>query len=618
MLAQTNIKFKGKYMSIPQDYERVGAAFGQGFASAVTKSFNDGNMGDQIVTRIAQIAGGLFNNINANELGEQVGSKFAEFAKRTILGTGWNSAEMGSGVGTGINDFLRRLVQDTNMKSITGDFIKEISDAFKESITKMDTAGNMKHVASEFDAGMGVFRENLFKQIDLLRADFQSIFSNVARDITLKTLPWIALGGAILVGTPLLTMYVYKKAVHNIGRPLLAQEVRKVGVWDRTTDGVTRTASSIWNSTKTGMKWSALVGTSGLVLSLAGAITSQIMSGDPGYGARVIEGIACAIDRNYWCNPAPALPLIAATIASGVFPATINLAKDLYGFVKKSMKVDPQPVFSAELQKRIDDLTKATYNIKQNGGYMQNLLLEGPGGIGKTMISKYIARNSSLNYVMMSGGDLAQFIKRGEHVTEVNRLFADAKSSYYPTIVFIDECESLCGDRSKNDRTELTELINAFLNHTGEPSKQVMIILATNRKDDLDPAVLDRMDHKLHIDLPEEPERKKIIELHLPTFMTPAERSELFTDRVISSIAQQTEGFSGRAIFKMLNTMSSKRAATKDNRLTEQMVMDTVTDLVKQERPAPDIPKLPESTLSQLMSCSFLPWIYRKIVPLSA
>lgn len=572
-----------------QIFEQAGSAFATGFTSAVTNSLGNSNMGDQIASSITQIATGVFNNIAANvtvsaDLGHQIGSKFAEFAKNAVQGTGWSGGGAGSEMGPGINDFLRNIVKEVNMKAITGDFMDEVSDAFKEGVTNMDMAGNMGHLASEFDSGMGVFRQNFFKQLDKFRGDVQSIFANMARDTTLKTLPWIALDGVVLIGTPLVTMYVYKKAVHNIGRPQLAQEVRKVGIWERTTDGMSRTISSVWNSTKTGIKWSALAGTAGFTLAIAGAMTSGIMTEESGYGGEVLSGLSCAMrGRDDSCNSSSALPLISATIGMGVLRASAGVANNFYNFVKKSMKKDEQPVFNDELQRRIDDLTTSTYNINRNGGYMQNLLLYGPEGTGKTMISKYIAKNSKMNYVMMSGGDLAQYIKRGEHVTELNKLFADAKNSHSPTIVFIDECESLCGDRGKMDKSELIELVNSFLNQTGEPSKKVMVILTTNRKDDLDPAVLSRMDHKLYIGLPEQAERKKIIELYLPTFMTSLERSELFTDEMITSIAKQTEGFTGRTIFKMLNTMSGMRAATSNNKLTEKMVTDTVSAFVKQE-----------------------------------
>lgn len=107
-----------------------------------------------------------------------------------------------------------------------------------------------------------------------------------------------------------------------------------------------------------------------------------------------------------------------------------------------------------------------------------------------------------------------------------------------------------------------------------------MLILATNRKQDLDPAVLDRMDHKLRVDPPKLAERKKIIQMYLPKFMNGKELNELFNDKVISNMAYKTDGFTGRKLYKMLNCMASKRAMTADNQLTGQMVNKTVEDFI--------------------------------------
>jgi SpoVK/Ycf46/Vps4 family AAA+-type ATPase len=199
------------------------------------------------------------------------------------------------------------------------------------------------------------------------------------------------------------------------------------------------------------------------------------------------------------------------------------------------------------------------------------------------MISKYMAKNSNMNYVMMSGGDLAQYIQRGEHVTEINKLFNTIQNSNSPTILFIDECESLCGDRGKMDRSQLIELVNAFLNKTGEPSKKLMVILTTNRKEDLDPAVLSRMDHKLYIGPPEENERRIIIEQNISTFMTKEEKTNLFTHEVISDIARRTEGFTGRTLFKIFNTLAGLRASSVENTLTLEMVEETLQAFIEQE-----------------------------------
>lgn len=485
----------------------------------------------------------------------------------------------------GITEGLETAMQNPNIGRMFAETVNNFSKSFSENLAFTDM---VQEAESATGPGLDRMQDNFINRVDSFSAGISSIALNRFRDLTLTILPLLVVSGALTTGVPLLIRYIHAKATHNIGRPLLAQEVHKIGIQDQIKNGASRAVSTIWDSAKTGIKWSFLAGTAGLTLS-----TSQ------GYAGDVLNGLSCAMRQSpYYCDSSPALPLIAATIGIGVLASSAKIVNSFYHFITDLKKKDEQPIFNEELQRRIDDLTTSLCNINQNDGFMQNLLLYGPGGTGKTMISKYIARNSKMNYVMMSGGDLAQYIRRGEHVTELNKLFADINSSESPTILFIDECESLCGDRSKMDKSELTELINSFLSHTGVPSKKVMIILATNRKDDLDPAVLSRMDHKLYIGLPEMTERKKIIELYLSTLMTPLEQKNLFTDTLISSIVEQTEGFTGRLIFKMLNSMARKRGTTEDNILTETMVVNIVNDFVKQEADIVKTPMTPSVKIS--------------------
>lgn len=246
-------------------------------------------------------------------------------------------------------------------------------------------------------------------------------------------------------------------------------------------------------------------------------------------------------------------------------------------------------VFNRELTGKIKTITHATYNLRKNNGYFQNLLLYGPGGTGKTMVAKLIAKNAGLNYIVMSGGDLAQYIKRGEHVTELNKLILQAKSNPVPTILFIDEAESLAMDRELMTSPEKIELLNAFLNHTGEHSKKLMIILATNRLEDLDEAVLTRMDHKLYVGPPAVEERKRILEQYVPTFFSPEERKEFFTRETIALIAKKTEGFTGRILFKMLNAIAGYKNASSDNKLTHAMIDLVVDNFINQEQMAKEL-----------------------------
>lgn len=250
--------------------------------------------------------------------------------------------------------------------------------------------------------------------------------------------------------------------------------------------------------------------------------------------------------------------------------------------------MDPQkitkPIFKQEVEDQIQDIVKATNNIKRNNAFFQNVILYGPGGTGKTMIAEKIAKEAEMNYMMMSGGELGQFIKRGEHVTELNKLLNAAEKSSHPTIIFIDEAEGLCKTRNDLDQERL-ELQNTLLNRTGTPSKKIMIILATNRVTDIDLAILNRMTHKIHIDIPGFEERAQIIDLYANQLFTdPEEINEFFNTEKIQNLAKKTEKLSARSLFQIINMIFAKKGETLDNRLTQQIVDRSVDQFVKQEK----------------------------------
>jgi chromosomal replication initiation ATPase DnaA len=242
------------------------------------------------------------------------------------------------------------------------------------------------------------------------------------------------------------------------------------------------------------------------------------------------------------------------------------------------------PVFDAQIERKVAEISQSIAYVRKNKGYFQNVLLYGPAGTGKTMVSRKIAKDAGLNYVMMSGGDLAQYIKRGEHVTELNHLFEKIKNSSVPTILFIDEVESLGKKRSQLSNQELLELQNAFLNQTGTQSKKLMIIAATNRPEDLDDAVLSRFDRKMEIAPPAYEQRIAMIRNYLPHFFSKNEIEQNFHDEYIQAVAKRIEGFSGRSLFKMLNSISLKKYGTKENRLNSEMIEETVADYIQEEK----------------------------------
>ncbi|HSX11265.1 MAG TPA: ATP-binding protein [Chlamydiales bacterium] len=270
-----------------------------------------------------------------------------------------------------------------------------------------------------------------------------------------------------------------------------------------------------------------------------------------------------------------ALPSIVGT-GTSLALGSYDLARTYFD---RDRVFEAKPIFNQTLQGDLDEILATACATKEDKGYFQNVLLYGPPGTGKTMVSKWIASNSKMNYIIMSGGDLLKTMstnstptgsQAGAAVATLQKLIEHAKNLSSPTVVFIDEAEACFGRRDMpNKSQELISLLNAFLELTGQPTSKMMLILATNRPNDIDQAVRSRMDCKLYIGAPEVAERKNIIERNLPILISSSGDRLLFTKNIIDHIAKQTEGFSGRDIFKLINRLKAeirqKRALSTAN-----------------------------------------------------
>lgn len=227
-------------------------------------------------------------------------------------------------------------------------------------------------------------------------------------------------------------------------------------------------------------------------------------------------------------------------------------------------------VLHPSLQRRIEQLARATMNTKAHQAPFRNMLFYGPPGTGKTLVAREIARKSGLDYAMMTGGDVAPLGPQA--VTKIHEIFDWAKKSRKGLLLFIDEADAFLCERNSTYMSEAQRsALNALLFRTGDQSRDIVLVLATNRPSDLDSAVTDRIDEVLEFPLPGEEERYKLIKLYLNKYLYQQDtngetkwgglffkkRPQKITvrdlsDDVIREAAKKIEGFSGREIAKLM------------------------------------------------------------------
>lgn len=248
-------------------------------------------------------------------------------------------------------------------------------------------------------------------------------------------------------------------------------------------------------------------------------------------------------------------------------------------------------VLHPSLHRRIEQLARATENTKIHEAPFRNMLFYGPPGTGKTMVAREIARKSGLDYAMMTGGDVAPL--GAEAVTKIHQIFDWSKRSRKGLLLFIDEADAFLCERNSIYMSEAQRsALNALLYRTGDQSRDVVLVLATNRPADLDSAVTDRIDEVIEFPNPREEERVKLLKLYLSKYLSdkdePESRWELFkkkpqkitvkdlSEDAICEAARKTEGFSGREIAKLMASVQAAVYGSPNCELDTQLFMEIV------------------------------------------
>ena len=274
-------------------------------------------------------------------------------------------------------------------------------------------------------------------------------------------------------------------------------------------------------------------------------------------------------------------------------------------------------VLPAELKERVIEMAQSTRNARRYNAPFRHVLLYGSPGTGenshiqtneltlliftlglfisgKTMVAKKLAKVVGLDYACMSGGDVSPL--GSDAVSQIHSLFSWARMSPVGVLLFIDEAECFLGSRDSGFTSEAAHnALNALLYNTGGERRDFMMVLATNRAQDLDAAVLDRCDEALHFPLPDESCRERLLRLYynqnLKGFVRKNNEqvlslrsrltrlitkdsplimsidSEIMKGEHLESIVAVTYGFSGREIGKLMIALQGAMYVSKDGRL---------------------------------------------------
>ncbi|CAL8106752.1 unnamed protein product [Calicophoron daubneyi] len=227
-------------------------------------------------------------------------------------------------------------------------------------------------------------------------------------------------------------------------------------------------------------------------------------------------------------------PLVSLMMVEKVPDSTYEMIGGLDKQIKEIKEVIELPVKHPELFEAL--------GIAQPKG----VLLYGPPGTGKTLLARAVAHHTECTFIRVSGSELVQkFI--GEGARMVRELFVMARE-HAPSIIFMDEVDSIGSTRvesSSGGDSEVQRTMLELLNQLDgfEPKQNIKVIMATNRIDILDSALLrpGRIDRKIEFPAPNEEARLDILKIH-------SRKMNLTREIDLRKLAESMPGASGAEV----------------------------------------------------------------------
>src|SRR5690348_6264159 len=203
----------------------------------------------------------------------------------------------------------------------------------------------------------------------------------------------------------------------------------------------------------------------------------------------------------------------------------------------------------AELMEVVDFLRDPKRFQRLGAKVPKGLLLYGPPGTGKTLLAKAVAHESGAQFYSASASSFVEMFA-GLGAARIRKLFAEARK-HAPAIVFIDELDAVGAQRSGHGfNREQDQTLNQLLVELDgfEGAEQVVVMGASNRIQDLDPALLrpGRFDRQMLVPPPDLSGREAILGVHTRS-------KPLGPDVDLNQVARQTSGLTGAELANICN-----------------------------------------------------------------
>ncbi|XP_078438184.1 P-loop containing nucleoside triphosphate hydrolases superfamily protein isoform X1 [Wolffia australiana] len=243
--------------------------------------------------------------------------------------------------------------------------------------------------------------------------------------------------------------------------------------------------------------------------------------------ARVIPSLEAMGVRVYGIDEAP-------RSSCGIAISWDNIA----GYEQQKREIEDTILLSLQYPQLYDEIAWGT-RCKFETNRPRAVLFEGPPGTGKTSCARVIASQAGvpLLYVPL---EVVLSKYYGESEKFLGNVFSLANDLPDGAIIFLDEVDSFAASRDSEIHEATRRMLSVLLRQIDgfEQDKRVIVIAATNRKQDLDPALISRFDTVIPFFLPDYKNREKIA----------SQYAKHLNSLELTQLADATEGMSGRDI----------------------------------------------------------------------